>query len=129
MPSTFMGGNYLARAVSGDDSSAAKTEKVRHDKALEAYQAAHAKYKKDQTKLLNWIATNDPMKGQAKQNFTDTDYTFKLFNQTQQNKQITAPKEPKFFDFYHPNEQQKQGELLFIGTGALAFGYAAFRFL
>ena len=28
-----------------------------------------------------------------------------------------------------PSELQKQGELLFVGGGALALGYAAFRFL
>ena len=36
----FISGNYLARALSGDDLSAAQKEKARHDKALEAYQAA-----------------------------------------------------------------------------------------
>jgi len=39
------------------------------------------------------------------------------------------PPKPKFSDFYQPNEQQKNGELLFVGTGALALVYAAFRFL
>ena len=33
---TFIGGNYLARYLSGDDPKAAQEEKVRHDKALEA---------------------------------------------------------------------------------------------
>ena len=70
---------------------------------------------------------NDQIKDQAKQNFTDTDYASKLYNQTHQNEQISVLKEPKFSDFYQPSEQQKQGELLFIGTGVLALGYAAFR--
>ena len=69
------------------------------------------------------------MKDQAKQNFTDTDYAFKLYNQTHQNEQITAPKEPKFSDFYYPSKQQRKGELMFIGAGTLALGYAAFRLL
>ena len=55
-----------------------------HDKALEAYQAAYAKYQKDRTKLLVWIATNDRIKDQVKQNFTNTDYTFILSNQAHQ---------------------------------------------
>ena len=69
----FIGGNYLAR---GD--KAAQEEKVRHDKALEAYQTAYAKYTRDRTKLLDWIATNAQMKAQAKQNFANTEYAFKL---------------------------------------------------
>ena len=115
----FIGGNYLGRFLSGDDPSAAQEEKVWHDKALEAYQAAYAKYQKDRTKLLDWIATNDRIKAQAKQNFTNTDYAFKLYNRAHQHEQISMPKEPEFSDFHQPSEQQKQGELLFIGTGAL----------
>ena len=53
----FIGGNYLARALGGGD-KAALEEKKRHDKALEDYQAAYAKYTRDRTQLLDWIATN-----------------------------------------------------------------------
>jgi len=42
---------------------------------------------------------------------------------------MVLPKEPKFSDFYEPSEQQKKGELAFVRAGALALGYAAFRFL
>ena len=53
----------------------------------------------------------------------------KLYNKVHQDQQMKPPKEPEFSDFYTPSAQQKQGELLFVGTGALALGYAAFRFL
>ena len=57
---TFIGGNYLAKALSGDSGQAALDEKIkRHDKALEAYQAAYAKYQKDRTDVLDWIAEQD----------------------------------------------------------------------
>jgi len=124
----FIGGNYLARSLSGDG-KAALEEKERHGKALEAYQAAYAKYMRDRTHLLDWIATNAQIKEQAKQNFTNTDYAFKLYNQANPDRPMAPPKEPKFSDFYQPSEQQKQGELMFVGAGALALGYAAFRFL
>ena len=123
----FIGGNYLARALGGGD-KAALDEKVRHDKALEAYQVAYAKYSRDRTKLLDWIGTNTQIKKEAKQNFTNTDYAFKLYNQAHPDKQMIPPKEPKFSDFYQPSEQQKNGEVMFVGAGALAFSYAAFRF-
>jgi len=123
----FIGGNYLARALGGED--AALEEKKRHDKALEEYQAAYAKYSRDRTKLLDWIETNAEIKAQAKQNFTDTDYAFKLYNQAHPDEPIVPPKESKFSDFYQPSEQQKNGELLFVGAGALILGFAAFRFI
>ena len=53
---------------------------MRHDLVVEKYQAAYEKYKKDQTKLLNWIATNDWVKEQAKQNLVDTYFALKLYN-------------------------------------------------
>ncbi|KAL9957586.1 hypothetical protein ACROYT_G034505 [Oculina patagonica] len=113
----FIGGNYLARALGGGDDAALK-EKERHDKALEAYQAAYAKYSRDRTKLLDWIQTNAEIKEQAKQNFTNTDYAFKLYNQAHPDKQMIPPKEPKFSDFYQPSEQQKQAEAVKVSEDA-----------
>jgi len=54
----FTGGNYLAKYLSGDSGKAALDDKKQHDKALEAFQAAQAKYKRDHTKLLDWIEAN-----------------------------------------------------------------------
>ena len=101
----FIGGNYLARALGGGDKTALE-EKKRHDKAREAYQAAYVKYTRDRTKLLDWIATNAETKAEAKQNFTNTDYAFKLYNQAHPDERMIPPKDPKFSDFYQPSEQQ-----------------------
>ena len=109
---TFIGGNYLTRSLTGGDK--ALEEKKRHDRALEAYQAAYAKYTRDHTKLLDWIATNTQIKEQVKQNFTNTDYAFKLNNQAHPDRPMVPPKEPQFSDFYQPSEEQKQGKLLFV---------------
>ena len=66
-------------------------KKKRHDKALEDYQAAYAKYTRDRTQLLDWIATNAQTKEQAKQNMTNTDYAFKLYNQAHSDEQMVPP--------------------------------------
>jgi len=89
----FIGGNYLARALGRDD-KATLEEKKCHNKALEDYQAAYAKYTCDRTQLLNWIAINAQEKEQAKQNFTNTDYAFKLYNQAHPDEQMAPLKEP-----------------------------------
>ena len=125
----FTGSNFLAKYLAGDDGQAALDEKTRHDKALEAYQAAMAKYTRERTQLLDWIETNRKIKTQAKQNFTNTDYAFKLYNQAHPNYKLTMPREPKFSEMYQLSELQKRDELLFVGCGAFAPGYAAFRLL
>ena len=94
-----------------------------------AYQVAYAKYMRDCTRRLDWIETNEQIKAEAKQNFTNADYAFKLYNQAHPDEPIEPLKEPKFSDFYQPSEQQKNGELMFVGAGALALGYAAYRCL
>ena len=127
----FTGSNYLVKYLAGDDGQAALAEKTRHDKALEAYQAAMAKYTRKHSQLLDWIETNREIKDQAKQIFTNTDYAFKLYNQVHPDYKLSMPKEPKFSDMYQPSDLHKQGKLLFVGGGALAIlrGYAAFHFL
>ena len=66
---TFIGGNYLAKALSGDSGQATLNEKVRHDKALEKYQKDYAQYQKDRTQLLDWIAKQDREKNKAFHDF------------------------------------------------------------
>ena len=125
----FTGGNYLAKYLAGDSGQAALAKKTKHDKALEAYQGAMAKYTRERTQLLDWIETNREIKAHADQDFTNTGYAFKLYNLAHSDYKLTMPTKPKFSDMYQPSELQKQGELLFVGGGALALGYAAFRFL
>ena len=124
----FTGGNYLAKYLSGDSGQAALDEKIRHDKALEKYQAAYQKWQKDRTELLDWIAEQDRVKDKARHDFQDTDRALALYNQTHRAK-VALSKEPVFSDFYKPSQQQKNSELLFIGASTIALGYAAFRFL
>ena len=88
----FTGGNYLAKYIAGNNGQAALAEKTRHDKALEAYQAAMEKYKREHTQLLDWIETNRKIKDQATQNFANTDYAFKLYNQAHPDYKLTQPR-------------------------------------
>jgi len=120
----FTSGNYFAKYLAGDNGQAALDEKTQHDKALEAYDASQARYPQERTKLLDCIETNRENKAQAKQNFTNTDYAFKLYN-----RQMPLPKELKFSEFYRPSQAQKQGEFLSVSGGAIALAYAAFCFL
>jgi len=73
----FTGGNYLASYLASDGKVTLEG-KMRHDKAIEAYNAPYTKYTCDRTKLLDWIDTIRKMKEKAKQDFTNTDYAITL---------------------------------------------------
>ena len=120
----FVGGNYLAKYLSGDS---AGQEKKRHDLAMEKYEKEYQKYQENRTKLLDWIATNDRIKDEAKQNLENTDYALKLYNETHRDQMDLN--EPQFSDFYKPSVQQKQGEMIYVGASALAIGLVASHFL
>lgn len=90
----FTSRNYLAKYLSRDG-KAALEEKTQHDKALKAYQVAMVKYTHAPTKLLDWIETNREIKDQARHNFTNTNYSFRLYNQAHPDWQISPLKEPQ----------------------------------
>jgi len=84
-----------------------------------------AKYTRDRTMLLDWIETKTEIKGQANQNFTNTDYAFKLYNQAHPDKQIPCLKSLALLTFISPVSSRNKTSC-FLCT---ALGYAAFRFL
>ena len=50
---TFVGGSYLARYLSGDNADA---ERIRHDKAIEKYQKDYAEFQEKRQKLIDWYS-------------------------------------------------------------------------
>ena len=122
---TFVGGSYLAKYLSG--SSDSDEEKKRHDLAVEKYQKKYEEYEENRAKLNDWIMTNDRLKDEAKENFKNTDYALKLYNKIHQDD--LNLREPQFSDFYQPSAQQKQGEIVYVGASALAIGFAASYFI
>ena len=122
---TFVGGSYLAKYLSG--SSDSDEEKRRHDLAVEKYQKIYEEYEENRAKLNDWIMTNDRIKDEAKENFKNTDYALKLYNKIHQDD--LKLRVPQFSDFYQPSAQQKQGEIIYVGASALAIGFAASYFL
>ena len=122
---TFVGGSYLAKYLSG--SSDSDEEKKRHDLAAEKYQKKYEEYEENRAKLNDWIMTNNRIKDEAKENFKNTDYALKLYNKIHQDD--LSLREPQFSDFYQPSAQQKQGEIIYVGASALAIGFAASNFI
>ena len=122
---SFIGGNYLARYLSGDDKAQAEKERERHDHALEKYNEAVERFREGQEKLQDFIAENDRLKHQTSQNLVNVDNALKLYNQTNNEKIVL--KEPQMSDYYSPSNQQKTAEIMYVGGGALVLGYTASR--
>ena len=96
--STFIGGSYLAKYLSG---SKTDQERQRHDKALERYQRDYAKYQENRQKLLDWQEQNRHEDAISAQNFENTDEALKLYNK------------------FHPDENMQSTNQFFLIITAL----------
>ena len=110
--SAFVGGNYLAKHFAGRN---VDTERIRHDKAMEKYQRDYAEYQKKRQIMLDWENEKKDEKYQASKNISKTNEAFELYGQMT---------EPKFSDYYKPSDDQKNGEMIYVGVGMLGLGYA-----
>ena len=126
---TFVGGSYLAKYLSGSSTSSLEAERKRHDEALEKYQKDYEAYHERRQKLLDWYSKQQVEKGKAARDFEDTDEAFKLYAQTHRGEDYSLGVEPKFSDYYKPSSNQKTGEMIYVGGGMLALGYLASRFI
>ena len=113
----FVGGSYLAKYLSGNKTD---TEKIRHDKAMEKYQRDYAEYQEKRQKLMDRKMKKKDEKYQATKNISTTNEQFALYEQMH---------EPKFSDYYRPSNNQKMGEMVYVGGGMLVIGYIASKFL
>ena len=122
---TFIGGSYLAKYLSG---SPTDTEKERHDKAIEKYQKDYAAYQEKRQALLDWYSQQMHVQHQASQNFENVDEALKLYSRTHPEGPLALGVTPSFSDYYRPSSTQRVGEMVYVGGGMLALGYAVSKF-
>ena len=122
---TFIGGSYLAKCLSGGNKD---QERVRHDEALEKYQKDYSKYEENRQRLFDWIDANRHNDAIASQNLSNTDEALKLYNRAHPDENLEV-NEPIFPDYYRPSNDQKIGEMLYVGGGMLSLEYLASKWL
>ena len=122
---TFIGGCHLAKYLSGRNTD---QERVRHDKALKKYQKDYFKYEENRQRLLDWVDANRHNDAIASQNLSNTDESVKLYNRTHPDDNLEV-NEPIFHDYYQPSNDQKIGEMIYVGGGMLSLGYLASKWL
>ena len=125
----FTGGNYLAKYLSGDSDAPEKAlaEKKRHDLALEKFQKDVQKYREEREAYQDFLHNRNIEKEKALYGLKQTDKNFALYAKFHGGEKPMS--RPRWGDYYQPSEQQKNGELAFIGAGAIAVGYGVSRFI
>ena len=90
----------------------------RHDLALEKLQRARDEWNRNRMKRLDFMNKRLLEKNETKTYINNVEY-YRVFAK----KIKPLPREPELSDFYHPSENQKNGELLFI---AASTGFATY---
>ena len=128
---TFVGGSYLAKYLSGDSTQGILYEKERHDKALEKYQKDYAAYQEKTEKMSSlpredWEDWNRRSNAIATHNFANTDEALKYYNKMHEYEHLSF-EPPQFSDYYKPSKNQKMDEMVYVGVGMMSLGYLASR--
>ena len=126
---TFVGGSYLAKYMSGSNVDA---ERKRHDLALEKYEKDYQVWQKSRQRVMDWYSQRRDKEELAARDLSNTDEALKLYNRVHEavdQPQITLGKEPQLNDYYKPSDSQKTGEIVYVSAGMLGVVYLASKFL
>ena len=118
---TFVGGSYLAKYMSGDDLGA---ERKRHDLALEKYDRDYQTWQKSRQRVMDWYSTRRDEQDIAARDLSNTDEVLKLYNKVHSQEMIVG-NETNFNDYYKPSNSQKTGEIVYVSAGMLGVVYLA----
>ena len=126
---TFVGGSYLAKYLSGKDTDA---ERKRHDLALEKYEKDYQVWQRDRQRVMDWYSQRRDQQDIAAHDLANTDAALKLYNRVHQavdQPQVQLGKEPDFGNYYKPSSSQKTGEIAYVAGGMVVVVYLASKFI
>ena len=124
-PLAFSGTNFVFSRLMHHGAE----ERKRHDLALEGLQRARDEWNKDQMKRLDFINKRLRDKDEAKTYINNVDEAMLEYYCVFVKKIKPLPPEPELSDFYHPSENQKNGDLLFVVVGTGIVTYALYKYL
>ena len=126
---TFVGGSYLAKYMSGSNVDA---ERKRHDLALEKYEKDYQVWQKGRQRVMDWYSQRRDQQDIAAHDLGNTDEALKLYNRVHEavdQPQVSLGKEPSWGEYYKPSSSQKTGEIVYIAGGMLGVVYLASKFI
>ena len=115
----FSGSNYMFSKLSGHG----EAERKRHNEAIENLQKDRDSWVKERQQRLDFINQELQRERHAEKTFTEVDEAMEAYY-IATNKELPPLKsKPVLSDFYHPSDQQKNNEILFIISSLGLIGY------
>ena len=121
----FSGTNYLFSHI--DRNQAAK-ERQRRNRGIEQMQKARMIWSKQRTEKLDFYNKFLQEQRNSSQKIDDiVDASQQYYLATGEKQTLTQ--EPKLTDFYHPTDNQKDGEIMFIIGSLSIIGYIVYKYV
>ena len=121
----FSGTNFVFSRLTDHGEKECK----RHDLAHEKLQRARDEWNKDWMKRLDFINKRLREKNDVRAYIKNVDEAMVEYYRVFAKQVKPLPPEPWLSDFYHPSENQKNGELLFVAVGTGIATYALWKYL
>ena len=112
-PLAFSGTNFVFSRLTDHGAK----ERKRHDLALEKLQRARNEWNKDRMKRLDFINNRLREINETRAYINNADEAMLEYYRVFVKQINPLPPKPELSDFYHPSEDQKNGELLFVVVG------------
>ena len=105
----FSGSNFVFSKLGSSDE-----ERIRHDKALEAYTQEKNEWNKMRSDRIDYIQNEIRKEGHAEQTFSDVDYAMDRYYKLTGEQLTDFPDPPKWKDFYTPSTKQQNNEIVLM---------------
>ena len=120
----FSGSNFLFSLF---HSSKVAEETKRHDKAVEKLQAAQAAWSQKRIERLDWINEQLKRRNHAVHTFRDVDEAMEEYSIVFGKSPTPLGRKPVLSDFYHPSNDQRDREIVFVIIGMTVTGIIAYK--
>ena len=119
----FSGSNYMFSKLSNHGAG----ERKRHNQAIEKLQKDRNSWVKERQQRLDFVNQQLQRERHAEHTFTEVDDAMEAYFIATENKLPPLRSKPVLSDFYHPSDQQKNNEILFIISSLSLMGYLMYK--
>ena len=119
----FSGSNYMFSKLSNHGAD----ERKRHNEATEKLQKDRNSWVKERQQRLDFINQQLQRERHAEHTFSEVDDAMDAYYIATEKKLPPLRSKPVLSDFYHPSDQQKNNEFLFIISSLGLMGYLMYK--